>query len=695
MPLMLLNPRRPTTGTYEISWDDPKTGKRLSEMILAKYEVEEAKKLLRKDGAKNIAVVGPLVRFGKNPRRPTSEFMRRCTAGVGAGYGPGAVCAASWQKMSAAARRKWLSQENPGRQLSRREVEEIDRGLSRQIGKKCLSAKDRKEYEAWSRHLRTGSYALAMYHLKPLDTRIMRLGRYGRLWPATRGDLAAILAEVKARAPGLVKRVKDWAEGRRGNPGLAYHEAAETEAAERREHARLMNQPGREEYFAGMERAHLESGYVSLEYGGDARPRKRRYNPKARTTVRHWLEEKIPYEGGWKRRGDIMLELKALALSRPETAARADALSETWLFGYEEGLKRRGVQYEGGKLLSEAASPVEVGRRLAPPVENILREHGEKDYLVDAEGYLVIEGKRGATKYRPMVNPDGSLSLYPVQSGKRSLPPVSPLTRFRLNPGRAWHRAQRQRYGRFLSGDLAAGHGEAAGYWQGAESAEARAVAAGNPGSSPPRIIIRPTSSGRYALTVLDIEGGVWRSQDFPDKRKARQAAQEVQRGIRGQSNVKLHKVNPSPVEGARLKRLSGGPEKSYQGFHGREVDSAREVRVPADWPRKLWTLGRLNELIISSGRRGDLGVKLHGGTVAVGPRNGRLYVIKAMPPLKAEVKSLAREISYTPPSSSGRSFGGSYVHHFDRPPQVKSRGGGFLEVAGQGLKLTRRGIVG
>jgi hypothetical protein len=154
---------------------------------------------------------------------------------------------------------------------------------------------------------------------------------------------------------------------------------------------------------------------------------------------------------------------------------------------------------------------------------------------------------------------------------------------------------------------------------------------------------------------------------------------------------------NPSRVEGARLKRLSGGPEKSYRGFHGAPVDSAREVKVPADWPKKLWMLGRMDEMRVSLDpqREGGLGMKLHGGTVAVGPRNGRLYIFGAMPPLKAGTVGLVKEISYTPPKRSGKAFGGSYVHAFDRPPRLTGRGGRFLEVSGQGLKLTRRGIVG
>lgn len=49
-----------------------------------------------------------------NPRRPTKAFMAGCMKGVGPGYDPGAVCASTWYKMSAAAKRKWMARENPG-----------------------------------------------------------------------------------------------------------------------------------------------------------------------------------------------------------------------------------------------------------------------------------------------------------------------------------------------------------------------------------------------------------------------------------------------------------------------------------------------------------------------------------------------------------------------------------------------------
>jgi hypothetical protein len=61
------------------------------------------------------AEIARLLKFAmaSNPGRPTREFMKRCTKGVGKGYDPGAVCAATWHKMSPAQKRKWLARENP------------------------------------------------------------------------------------------------------------------------------------------------------------------------------------------------------------------------------------------------------------------------------------------------------------------------------------------------------------------------------------------------------------------------------------------------------------------------------------------------------------------------------------------------------------------------------------------------------
>jgi len=146
--------------------------------------------------------------------------------------------------------------------------------------------------------------------------------------------------------------------------------------------------------------------------------------------------------------------------------------------------------------------------------------------------------------------------------------------------------------------------------------------------------------------------------------------------------------INPSAVEGANIPRLAGSPEASYRAFHQANIDKRSKVKVPEGWPRKLWYLGALVSLT-TTGRFGSI----RGGKVAVGKDGKRLYILRASPPASGDSSRIA-EIQYRPPAKSARA-GAIYVHKFDNPPNLVNRGGGFYEIAGQGLKLTRRGIVG
>jgi len=197
-----------------------------------------------------------------------------------------------------------------------------------------------------------------------------------------------------------------------------------------------------------------------------------------RTTARQWLEEKIPYEGRWKSRGAIMGKLKNLALSRPETAGRADQLSETWLFGYEEGLKRRGVRYEKGRLISDTPS----ARRNedAEPVgwpawtRGLKRMRGPWDNIVFVDwgnprwGKIVTaSGKKAAAKF---------YNVYGVGRGGERIHITSALrdelmsSYVAVNPGKRWHET-RAEYLRTSAEELER-HGSRDGAFQRTREAE-------------------------------------------------------------------------------------------------------------------------------------------------------------------------------------------------------------------------------
>ena len=173
--------------------------------------------------------------------------------------------------------------------------------------------------------------------------------------------------------------------------------------------------------------------------------------------------------------------------------------------------------------------------------------------------------------------------------------------------------------------------------------------------------------------------------KDLPDIQRLREELEGLGYNLRAYSAKEIPKVNPSPVEGAHLKRLAGSPEASYRAFHQVNVDKRSKVKVPEGWPRKLWYLGALVSLLTDDHRR------ISGGKVAVAGDGKHLFILGSETRLTA---CRVEEIQYHPPAKSKRA-GAIYVHKFDNPPYLYNRGGGNYEIAGQGLKLTRRGIVG
>jgi len=149
-------------------------------------------------------------------------------------------------------------------------------------------------------------------------------------------------------------------------------------------------------------------------------------------------------------------------------------------------------------------------------------------------------------------------------------------------------------------------------------------------------------------------------------------------------------KVNPTPAcdyEADPSRRINPTPHRGFQTFHHAKPDRTRKVNVPKGWPTKLWMLGSLKLLILSSGKR------IHGGTVCAAT-GSRIYIINANYAGRFGPGERATQIEYVTPSVSERA-GPVWFHPFDNPPPVREAGHGFLTLAGKGIRLTRRGIVG
>jgi len=758
-----------------------------------------------------------------NPNRPTKEFMRRCLAGIGPGAAdPGAVCASTWQKLSAAGKRKWLARENPA-------------GLEARFGLRAIYIKGGRSHEAtgpfhgrtfatlpelnrWAQALgfkwiERRSYIFGGYYNKPDGAsllpdiffpklarenprfatlirgpggepeaarhvgRAVKVGRETFYLSRASGDPElpwtvtdpvsghGVAAGKSAREAlgSLKKRIKDYGgpagfmkavnEARREimarlshpNPGAAWHGHEAGVASEEQEVARLKGQPARGEYFAGMEQAHMESAAESERlsdlaafkrhperYYSASPPEKpwtprRRYNP-----VKYDLDKLLPEKAAAfaKALKHYYLAGKISPKDYEAIAGRLDRMGQA----RRELRFLRAAAFLRGQSFHPSAVKWNPGLAWHRQRYDVLMDdfrrfrHTEPDLAryyrgaAEAEEIDVIEEEMRASGESLRQNPRG---IPPTGKAPWGSFPLNLLEAIQYAPGKSdyasWGNLDDRIIAKLVeqahlsartwpSARLLSNKINALGFkskyarrftelWRSLSAADIGEVlnqARRDSGVNP-----SPVEGARYTA-VLVLPGGAPLYHPGLSLEDAKGLVDSRAKGGGGfvtdrQGTIVYRgKANPA-VGGARLKRLSGGPEKSYRGFHGAPVDSAREVKVPADWPRKLWMLGRMDEMHVSLDpqREGGLGMKLHGGTVAVGPRNGRLYIIGAMPPLKAGTVGLVKEISYTPPKRSGKAFGGSYVHAFDRPPRLTGRGGRFLEVSGQGLKLTRRGIVG
>ena len=565
------------------------------------------------------------------------------------------------------------------------------------------------------------------------------------------------------------------------NPGRAWHERAGQEAEELREHAGLMGDPAREAYFAGMTQAQDES---LAHYAVYSPPR--RYNPgrtwHRREAGRYGKRLAGDLAAGhgdaadyWQ--GALSAENRALAAGRQKNprSPKLAHLSDEALHVRWEKLDRR-LRTKGGgtfgydwptlkitdpKLYRELKEVIdEVGSRgllehnprrptretaaerllgesrlkspVAPPgLRRFLR--GRRPYISDLEGWVghlseetwnrwLAAADAAATTENPR-RPTREFMARCRKGVKAGYDPgavcastwhkMSPAARrkwlARENPDipyhydmAHWERAMAQR-----KHDLGVNAAKVSEHI-GASRAHLDSIRA-MPGG---RKLLRKAPAARRKWLARENPRAAWherrkwefgdlarysrglkRYKDAHEYEGARKAEAFAEKTAREWGTIdpldpwllkQPRRGNPSAVEGARLKRLPPPAENAYRAFHGRPVDGAREVKVPAAWPRKLWTFGRLVSL---SGP----GWRLSGGVLAGDGRGRALYIIGARGSGRA---GPVREINYTLPAQSRRPKA-TYVHRFTNPPALRGFGGGFHVVSGRGLKLTRRGIVG
>ena len=140
-----------------------------------------------------------------------------------------------------------------------------------------------------------------------------------------------------------------------------------------------------------------------------------------------------------------------------------------------------------------------------------------------------------------------------------------------------------------------------------------------------------------------------------------------------------------------RKKNPGTAADKAYRAFHDRNPDRAVKTKAPASFPRKLWMLGKLHKVTDRSGR-----VMLTGGILAAGRFGAAPLFILGARAHGAAGRFIAGMTEYIPQRPSKR-VGPIYFHeHSGRRPVIVTRAApGYYKVAGGGLRITRRGIVG
>ena len=156
---------------------------------------------------------------------------------------------------------------------------------------------------------------------------------------------------------------------------------------------------------------------------------------------------------------------------------------------------------------------------------------------------------------------------------------------------------------------------------------------------------------------------------------------------LAGYPAAAVYRISEAAYRRAKVRRnpAGRGAAAGFRMFHDADPDKAFKVSVPDGFPRKLYMIGRLAKLVTDRGT-------VSGGVLAAGGGD-RMYVLGASKNLAGSAR--ARQVEYIPPKNS-RKAGALYFHKFTHAPLVTRHGsGGNYTIAGQGVKLTPRGIVG
>ncbi len=168
----------------------------------------------------------------------------------------------------------------------------------------------------------------------------------------------------------------------------------------------------------------------------------------------------------------------------------------------------------------------------------------------------------------------------------------------------------------------------------------------------------------------------------------------KVKIGIKGKGKAKRYYW--CPAGGRKRNGLTRGVQglanpksqtakAGFKMFHDANPDKAYKVKVPDSFPKRMYAIGKLHKLVLSNG------TVLRGGMVAAGGGD-RLYLLGVTGSAPATCR--VKQIEYVPPRVSTKA-GATYYHPFRHPPTLRNKGRGFYTLAGKGVKLTPRGIVG